>query len=153
MARMAKPHHDLTMTLFTDSTSQATPMLTILELLPETALDAMPTRAVTQVSILLLTATMALLPATPALADKAAVARGEKVVEEWCRDCHVREGQKLTPDMAPPYSVIVAIDGRDRAWFEQFLKDDHFPMTTFRLFDHEKADVVEWLMDLQRREK
>ncbi|WP_394688326.1 c-type cytochrome [Hoeflea sp.] len=141
------------MTLFTDSTSQATPMLTILELLPETALAAMPTRAVTQVSTLLLTATIALLPATPALADKPAVARGEKVVEEWCRDCHVREGQKLTPDMAPPYSVIVAIDGRDRAWFEAFLKADHFPMTTFRLFDHEKADVVEWLMDLQRREK
>ncbi len=94
-----------------------------------------------------------LFAATPALASEAAIARGQKVVDEWCRDCHVREGEQLTPDMAPPYSVIVAIDGRDRAWFEQFLKDDHFPMTTFRLFDHEKADVVEWLMDLQRRGK
>lgn len=95
----------------------------------------------------------ALLAVTPTLAGEAAIARGQKVVDEWCRDCHVREGEQLTPDMAPPYSVIVAIDGRDRAWFEQFLKDDHFPMTTFRLFDHEKADVVEWLMDLQRRGK
>lgn len=93
------------------------------------------------------------LAAAPALADRAAVQRGQKVVDEWCRDCHVREGQKLTADMAPPYSMIVGIEGRDRAWFEAFLKADHFPMTTFRLFDHEKADVVEWLLDLQRRQK
>ncbi|MBC7282001.1 MAG: hypothetical protein H5U12_11265 [Hoeflea sp.] len=93
------------------------------------------------------------LVAMPAYADQAAVRRGEKVVDEWCRDCHVREGEALTADMAPPYSAIVAVDGRDRAWFEAFLKDDHFPMTTFRLFDHEKADVVEWLMDLQKRQE
>lgn len=93
------------------------------------------------------------LAASPALADRAAVKRGQKVVDEWCRDCHVREGEKLTPDMAPPYSDLVAIQGRDRAWFEAFLEADHFPMTTFRLFDHEKADVVEWLLDLQRRQK
>ncbi|MEM5495419.1 hypothetical protein [Hoeflea sp. AS16] len=96
-----------------------------------------------------------LLPMAPtnALADTAAVKRGQKVVDEWCRDCHVREGQKLTADMAPPYSAIVAIEGRDRAWFEAFLEADHFPMTTFRLFDHEKADVVEWLLDLQKKQK
>lgn len=128
-------------------------MKTILELLPQTGLAALPARTVTQISILMLTATFALLPTTPALADEAAVARGQKVVEEWCRDCHVHEGERLTADMAPPYSMIVTIDGRDRAWFERFLKDDHFPMTTFRLFDHEKADVVEWLMDLQKRAK
>jgi len=88
-----------------------------------------------------------------ARADAAAVERGQAVVNEWCRDCHVREGDKLTADMAPPYSMIVAAEDRDRAWFEAFLKADHFPMTTFRLFDHEKADVVEWLLDLQRRER
>ena len=91
--------------------------------------------------------------ASPARADPAAVKRGQAVVDEWCRDCHVREGEKLTADMAPPYSMIVAGDDRNRAWFEAFLKADHFPMTTFRLFDHEKADVVEWLLDLQRRER
>ena len=42
---------------------------------------------------------------------------------------------------------------RDRAWFVKFLHDDHFPMTTFRLFENEKADVVEWLMDLQKKQK
>ena len=92
------------------------------------------------------------LASAPARADAAAVKRGQAVVDDWCRDCHVREGEKLTADMAPPYSMIVSIEGRDRAWFEAFLEADHFPMTTFRLFDHEKADVVEWLLDLQRRE-
>lgn len=100
-----------------------------------------------------LTVLLALVPAAaPALADTVAVARGQAVVDEWCRDCHVRESEKLTADMAPPYSAIVAIEGRDRAWFEAFLEADHFPMTTFRLFDHEKADVVEWLLDLQKRQ-
>lgn len=42
---------------------------------------------------------------------------------------------------------------RGPAWFEAFLEADHFPMTTFRLFDHEKADVVEWLLDLQQQQK
>ena len=96
-------------------------------------------------------AAVLLLP-MPSLAGTAAVKRGERVVNEWCRDCHVREGEALDPDMAPPYSDIVAVEGRDRAWFEAFLEDDHFPMTTFRLFDHEKADVVEWLMDLKERQ-
>ena len=90
--------------------------------------------------------------ASPAHADQAAVKRGQAVVDEWCRDCHVREGEKLTADMAPPYSMIVAGEDRDRAWFTAFLNTDHFPMTTFRLFDHEKADVVEWLLDLKKRQ-
>lgn len=91
------------------------------------------------------------LSVAPANADQAAVKRGEKVVEEWCRDCHVRDGEELSADMAPPYEMIVAVPGRDRAWFEKFLHEDHFPMTTFRLFENEKADVVEWLLDLQKR--
>jgi mono/diheme cytochrome c family protein len=102
---------------------------------------------------LLIAGLMLLGSLSAAAADPAAVKRGQAVVDEWCRDCHVREGQKLTADMAPPYSMIVAIEDRDRAWFEAFLEADHFPMTTFRLFDHEKADVVEWLLDLQRRGK
>jgi len=100
--------------------------------------------------LLLLGASLSLL-ATPAFADEAAVRRGELVVNAWCRDCHVRDGEALDPDMAPPYSDIVAVPGRDRAWFETFLEDDHFPMTTFRLFDHEKADVVEYLLSLRRQ--
>ena len=107
--------------------------------------------AVSALRALVLAALALPLAASPALADRAAVKRGPKVVDEWCRDCHVREGGTLTPDMAPPDSDLVAFPGRDRAWFEAFLEADHFPMTTFRLFDHEKADVVEWLRDLLRR--
>jgi mono/diheme cytochrome c family protein len=116
-------------------------------------LRARPVRMFALAPMLMMAMAAALFATPPALADKAAVARGQKVVDEWCRDCHVREGEQLTADMAPPYSAIVAIDGRGRAWFEKFLKDDHFPMTTFRLFDHEKADVVEWMLDLQKKQK
>ncbi|AKH99480.1 hypothetical protein IMCC20628_00759 [Hoeflea sp. IMCC20628] len=92
-----------------------------------------------------------ILPVSTALADKAAVARGQAVVDEWCRDCHVPDGQNPDADMAPPYADLVNIEGRDRAWFEAFLEADHFPMTTFRLFDHEKADVVAYLLSLQQK--
>jgi Cytochrome c553 len=94
---------------------------------------------------------LATLAASPAFADTPSAARGAAVVDEWCRDCHLRPGDRPDPDMAPPYEEIVTWPGRDRAWFEKFLRDDHFPMTTYRLFDHEKADVVEWLLSLERK--
>ena len=53
--------------------------------------------------------------------------------------------------MAPRFEDIVRREGRDNAYFTRFLKEDHFPMTTYRLFDSEKMDVVAWLMDLQAR--
>ncbi|WP_205470536.1 hypothetical protein [Breoghania sp. L-A4] len=84
----------------------------------------------------------------PAHSDDA-VARGRVVVEQWCRDCHLRAGDRPDPDMAPPYEQIVLRPGRDRAYFTRFLREDHFPMTTFRLFDQEKADVVAYLMSLR----
>ncbi|ADZ71050.1 c-type cytochrome [Polymorphum gilvum] len=93
-----------------------------------------------------------LVVAAPAGADEAA-RRGEAVVEQWCRMCHLRADQEPDPDLAPPYEDIVMIPGRDRAYFERFLEEDHFPMTTFRLFDHEKADVVAYLLALQERER
>lgn len=80
-----------------------------------------------------------------------AVVRGEAVVEQWCRMCHLRATGAADPDMAPPFEELVMRDGRDEAWFVRFMQEDHFPMTTFRLFDHEKADVVAYLVSLQRR--
>ena len=100
-----------------------------------------------------LAGSLTLLAVSPAQADRAAVKRGKAVVEEWCRGCHLRPTDAPDPDMAPPYEEIVTWPDRDRAWFVKFLHDDHFPMTTFRLFDNEKADVVEWLMDLQKKAK
>jgi cytochrome c2 len=100
----------------------------------------------------LVVASVAAMFAYPAIAhaDDAA-SRGARVVDEWCRMCHQRVTDKPDPDLAPPYEEIVRRRGRDEAYFSRFLQEDHFPMTTFRLFDHEKADVVAYLMALQRR--
>lgn len=84
------------------------------------------------------------------VAADGAAERGEQVVEQWCRTCHLRATDKDDPDMAPPYEEIVRRAGRNEAYFTRFMQEDHFPMTTFRLFDHEKADVVAYLMALQR---
>jgi mono/diheme cytochrome c family protein len=89
--------------------------------------------------------------AGPARSDDA-VTRGDAVIEQWCRDCHLRADDPPDPVMAPPYEEIVLREGRDRAYFRRFLHEDHFPMPTFRLYEHEKDDVVAWLMALQKQQ-
>lgn len=87
-----------------------------------------------------------------ALADDAAL-RGAATVEQWCRLCHLRETDAPDPVMAPRFEDIVLREGRDAAYLTRFLKEDHFPMSTYRLFDHEKADVVAFLMALQQEQR
>ena len=87
---------------------------------------------------------------TRAVAADEAAERGAAVVEQWCRMCHLHAADAVDPDMAPPFEQVVRREGRDEAYFVRFMQEDHFPMTTFRLFDHEKADVVAYLMSLQR---
>lgn len=96
-----------------------------------------------------LLAILAVVTAAPARAE-GDPDRGRAVVAQWCRDCHQKPADKPDPDLAPPYEQIVLRPGRSRAYFERFMREDHFPMTTFRLFEHEKADVVAYLMALQR---
>lgn len=96
----------------------------------------------------LLTAVMVLTLTGHVAADEAA-ARGEAVVEQWCRMCHLHATDAADPDMAPPFEEVVKREGRDRTYFLRFMQEDHFPMTTFRLFDHEKADVVAYVLSLQ----
>ena len=81
--------------------------------------------------------------------DQAASKRGEAVVEQWCRLCHQRAGDRPDPDMAPPFEELVGRPGRDRAFYLSFMAADHFPMPIFRLFENEKSDVVEYLLSLQ----
>ena len=38
---------------------------------------------------------------------------------------------------------------RDARFLTGFLREDHFPMTTYRLFEHEKRDVVAFLVPLK----
>lgn len=94
-----------------------------------------------------LTAVMVLMLTAHVAADEAAV-RGAAVVEQWCRMCHLHAGDAPDRDMAPPFEEVVTREGRDQAYFLRFMQEDHFPMTTFRLFDHEKADVIAYLMSL-----
>ena len=90
------------------------------------------------------------LAALPAFAQSAAE-RGSAIVDTWCRLCHVRTEAAKSPDMAPPFQDIVARPDCDKAYLRAFLDQDHFPMTTFRLFDHEKDDVVAYLLSLKRK--
>lgn len=97
---------------------------------------------------------LALLAALPTPArgqDREIFARGEAVVDQWCRMCHPREGAPLQPDMAPTFEEIARRPGRDRAFFARFLREDHFPMPIYRLFESEKADVAAYLAFLGRQ--
>lgn len=94
------------------------------------------------------------IPASSAAnAEPVAVKRGAAAVEQWCRLCHLRATDRPKPGMGPPFEQIARRQGRNRAYFESFMKSDHFPMTTFRLFEHEKADVVDYLDWLSKTEK
>lgn len=84
------------------------------------------------------------------LANEAA-SRGEAIVDQWCRACHLRAGDRPDPDMAPPFEEIVTRPGRNRVFFDRFVRGDHFPMTMFRLFDDEKDDVVSYLQALKEQ--
>lgn len=94
---------------------------------------------------------ISLLSIQTAFADDAA-RRGQAIVDQWCRSCHLRPTDRANADMAPPFEAIVQRSGRDRSYFETFLWEDHFPMTTYRLFDYEKRDVVAYLMELQEND-
>jgi cytochrome c553 len=79
-----------------------------------------------------------------------AAERGKAVVEKWCRMCHVQTAAEKSPDMAPPFQEIANREGRNFAYIRNFLDEDHFPMSTFRLFDHEKDEVAAYLVSLKR---
>ena len=81
----------------------------------------------------------------------AAARRGAAIVDQWCRDCHQRPGEKRVAEMAPPHDELVNRPGRNRAYYERFMKEDHFPMTIYRLFDNERHDVIEYLLSLQKK--
>jgi mono/diheme cytochrome c family protein len=88
-------------------------------------------------------------PLTNAADRSDASARGLAVVERWCGTCHVAANAEQGPDMAPSFESIVRRPGRDAAYLRRFLDQDHFPMTTYRLFATEKDDVVAYLDSLR----
>jgi mono/diheme cytochrome c family protein len=77
-------------------------------------------------------------------------AKGEAVATQWCSQCHAIRGTETDPKRPPTFEQVAARSGRDRAYLQRFLNEDHFPMTTYRLLDPEKEDVVALILSLRR---
>ena len=85
----------------------------------------------------------------PASAQSGDPVNGRLVAEHWCSNCHALSGTETDPDRAPTFSQIMNERDRDTRFLTRFLREDHFPMPTYRLFDHEKRDVVAFLTSLK----
>ena len=75
---------------------------------------------------------------------------GKRVVEKWCSQCHAQTGSETNPDRGPTYEEIAAREGWNERYLRAFLDRDHFPMTTYRLLDHEKDDVAAFIASLRK---
>lgn len=78
--------------------------------------------------------------------------KGRLVVEKWCALCHSLQGIETAPDRAPTFEQIANRDGRNKAYLTRIVHEDHFPMTTFRLFEDEKRDVVAFILTLKHEQ-
>lgn len=86
--------------------------------------------------------------------DNAGEPRGEAVVAQWCADCHAVPGRREPRHLAgagPSFREVAARPGRDAAYLAAFLREDHFPMTTYRLFEQERVDVVAYVLSLREQ--
>ena len=95
-----------------------------------------------------LTFVLAVLAAMPALSAGDPV-KGRLVAEKWCSLCHSLTGVNTDPDRAPTFEQVANRAGRDEAYLTRIVHEDHFPMTTFRLFENEKRDVVAFILTLR----
>ncbi|MFN3172049.1 MAG: c-type cytochrome [Hyphomicrobiales bacterium] len=100
--------------------------------------------------VLLLGAACLLLSSTIAQASDAE--RGRAIAEQWCSVCHAETASETDQDMEAPFEELVARPGRDGARLRALMDEDHFPMTTFRLFADEKDDVVAYLVGLRHQQ-
>lgn len=91
------------------------------------------------------------LSGAPAWAQTDAQARGADAARQWCSLCHTLTGVETDSERAPTFQEIAARPGRDGAYLRRFLDEDHFPMPTYRLFDHEKDDVAAFIASLAKR--
>ena len=92
-------------------------------------------------------------PAAPAGPSVEGAAKGLTIAEKWCADCHrVKPEQRAVAraDMgAPPFMAIAARPEVNGAYLARFMEVQHLPMTTFRLYSDEKADVVAYVLSLK----
>lgn len=85
-------------------------------------------------------------------AQAADVERGKEVAQEWCSMCHAPTAAESGPDMELSFEELVARPLNDAARLRALMDEDHFPMTTYRLFSFEKDDVVAYLIDLREQQ-
>jgi mono/diheme cytochrome c family protein len=92
-------------------------------------------------------------PAAPEAARTESAAKGLTIAEKWCADCHrVKAEQRRVarPDMrAPAFAAIAARPEVNAGYLTRFMEVQHLPMTTFRLYSDEKADVVAYILSLK----
>lgn len=77
---------------------------------------------------------------------------GRAIAQQWCSICHAETATETSRDMEAPFEELVVRPGRDGTRLRALMDEDHFPMTTFRLFAHEKDDVVAYLVSLRRQQ-
>lgn len=85
------------------------------------------------------------------LTQAADAERGQAIAEQWCSVCHAETAVETGRDMEASFEELVVRPGRDGPRLRALMDEDHFPMTTFRLFDDEKDDVVAYLVGLRRQ--
>lgn len=93
----------------------------------------------------------ALLLLSGSFAQASEVERGRAIAEQWCSVCHAETVAETGQDMEAPFEALVVRPGRDATRLRALMDEDHFPMTTFRLFADEKDDVVAYLVSLRRQ--
>lgn len=91
--------------------------------------------------------------AAPTPAQVESAAKGLTIAEKWCGDCHrVKAEQKRVrrAEMrAPDFAAVMARPEVDAGYLARFMEVQHLPMTTFRLYSDEKADVVAYMLSLR----
>lgn len=75
--------------------------------------------------------------------------RGRAVAQQWCSVCHAETVAETTAVMEVSFEQLANRPENDAARLRAIMDEDHFPMTTFRLFDGEKDDVVAYLVSLR----
>jgi mono/diheme cytochrome c family protein len=96
-------------------------------------------------------------PSVDGVPEAGSAMRGEAVAREWCATCHARDESERAarPVQAGDGSSFAAIarrEGRDEQFLWDFLAQDHFPMTTYRLLPGERADVAAFIVSLRAEE-
>lgn len=78
---------------------------------------------------------------------------GQKVAETWCAGCHQIAPDRPKPEtrgVTPPaFAAIADRPEVDDAWLDDFLRQIHLPMPTYRLTDVERRHMIAYFRELR----